>query len=277
MAETAPRTERGRAPRLVHVEAIETLSAGLIRVVVSGPGLEGFAAGQFTDHYVKLQFPPPGAPYGPPFDPAEVRASLPSDMWFRTRTYTVREWDPEGRRLTLDFVVHGDEGVAGPWVLRAKVGDPLQLVGPGGAYAPDPSVEWHLLVGDESALPAIAVALERIPVSRRAEVVLQVPGPDHEIPLESRADLRVRWLHGESAEQVLDAVTGLTVPEGETWQAFVHGEAAMVRGVRRHLLVDRGLPREMLSASGYWKRDRTDEQWREDKPEWNRLAEADVS
>jgi NADPH-dependent ferric siderophore reductase len=242
-----------------------------------GPGLEGFRAGEFTDHYVKLQFPPPGAPYGPPFDPAEVRASLPREQWFRTRTYTVREWDPEGRRLTVDFVVHGDEGVAGPWVLQAKVGDPLQFLGPGGAYAPDPAVGWHLLVGDESALPAIAVALERIPAGRRAELVLQVPGPDHEIPPESEADVRVRWLHGDGAEEVLDVVAGLSLATGETWQAFVHGEAAMVRAVRRHLLVDRGLPRERLSASGYWKRNRTDEEWREDKPEWKRLAESDVA
>ncbi len=73
-----------------------------------------------------------------------------------------------------------------------------------------------------------------------------------------------------------DAVRALALPDGGV-QAFVHGEAAMVRAVRRHLLVERGLPRERLSASGYWKRGRTDEGWREDKPEWNRLVEADVA
>jgi NADPH-dependent ferric siderophore reductase len=59
--------------------------------------------------------------------------------------------------------------------------------------------------------------------------------------------------------------------------AFVHGEASSVRAVRRHLLIEREVPREALSVSGYWKRTRTDEEWRADKAEWNRLAEQDLA
>ena len=74
----------------------------------------------------------------------------------------------------------------------------------------------------------------------------------------------------------LDAVRALEFPAGRV-HAFVHGEASTVRDVRKHLLVDRGLPREALSVSGYWKRTRTEEGWREDKAEWNRLAELDAA
>jgi len=87
----------------------------------------------------------------------------------------------------------------------------------------------------------------------------------------------VTWLHRNGNPDVLvDAVRALHFPPG-TVHAFVHGEAASVRAIRRHLLVDRGLPREALSISGYWKRDRTEEGWREDKAEWNRLVEEDAA
>ena len=64
-----------------------------------------------------------------------------------------------------------------------------------------------------------------------------------------------------------------SLPEGT--DAFVHGEASSVRALRRYLIVERGMSRDRLSVSGYWKRSRTEEGWREDKPEWNRLVEAD--
>jgi NADPH-dependent ferric siderophore reductase len=85
----------------------------------------------------------------------------------------------------------------------------------------------------------------------------------------------VRWLHGDGDEQLADALRELDFPAG-TVHAFVHGEASAVRAVRRHLLGERGIPREAISVSGYWKRRRTEEGWREDKPEWNRLVETDL-
>jgi NADPH-dependent ferric siderophore reductase len=258
------------------VEEVERISAGLIRIVFGGDGLEDFAAGEFTDHYVKLHFPPPGAGYAPPFDPAHIRATAPREHWPLTRTYTVRVWDPEQRRLTIDFVVHGDSGVAGPWAVAAQPGDVVQFAGPGGAYRPDPEVGLHLFVGDESALPAIGASLAEVPSHRRALVVLQVPGPEHRLELSSPADVELQWLGGDDELAVLRAVEALTLPEDDV-QGFVHGEAAMVRAVRRHLLAERRLPRERLSVSGYWKRDRDEDGWRADKPEWNRQAEADVA
>ena len=278
MAET-PR--RSRTPRLAEVVEVHPLTPQMIRVVFGGPGLEGFAVGELTDHYVKLQLPPRGASYGAPFDQEDVRARLPQEQWPRTRTYTVREWDGEAGRLTIDFVVHGDEGVAGPWAAAAAPGDVVQLQGPGGAYAPDPAAAWHLMVGDASVIPAISASLARVPAGVPVHVVLEVDGPEEEQPLQTPGELHLTWLHHRPGappddEALAEAVAALDFPDGAV-QAFVHGEASSVRAVRRHLLADRGLPREALSISGYWKRTLSDEGWREAKREWNQLVEQDVA
>jgi NADPH-dependent ferric siderophore reductase len=233
------------------------LTPEMVRIVVDGEDLDGFGAGAFTDHYVKCKF---------------------GD---KTRSYTVRDWDPARRRLTLDFVVHGDRGVAGPWAARAQVGDTLEMMGPGGAYTPDPEADWHLMVGDEAVLPAIGASLRRVPAGVPVFVVIEVSGPEHEQPLRSPGDLRLTWLHraagpGEEPELQLRAVAALELPAGRG-HAFVHGEATAVRLVRRHLLLERGLAPESLSASGYWKLRRTDEEWRAEKREWVRQAEQDAA
>jgi NADPH-dependent ferric siderophore reductase len=242
-----------RIPRRARVLEKRTLTPQMIRVVLGGEELDGFGAGEFTDHYVKLKIAPPG----------ESEA--------RTRTYTVRDWD--GERLTIDFVVHGDEGVAGPWAAAARPGDELLQLGPGGAYTPDPEADWHLMVGDSSVIPAIAASLTRIRPGVPVHVLLEVDGPEEEQPLSTSGDLHLTWLHGEP---VADAVAALGFPPGRV-HAFVHGEASSVRAIRRHLLVDRGLPRDAISISGYWKRSRTEEGWRADKPAWNRLVEQDAA
>src|SRR3954449_10074664 len=170
MAET--RSERPKRRVLqTRVHEVRRLTPHLIRVVVGGEDLEGFPAGAFTDHYVKLQIPPPGAPYSAPFDPEDVKARLPREQWPRTRTYTVQDWDGERNLLTLDFVHHGDTGVAGPWAAAARPGGHRQLRGRAGAYAPAPAADWHLMVGDESVLPAIAASLRRVPAGRPVHAI----------------------------------------------------------------------------------------------------------
>jgi NADPH-dependent ferric siderophore reductase len=269
-------TRPRRRPKTTTVLETERLSPHLIRVVVGGEDLDGFGAGEFTDHYVKLHLPPPGAEYRAPFDSDEVKERYPREQWPRVRTYTVRDWDPERRRLTLDFVVHGDEGVAGPWAEAAQPGDILQLMGPGGAYTPSPDADWHLLVGDLAVVPAIAASLERIRAGVPVHVILEVPGPEDEVVLETPGDLHLTWLHGDGTGDALaEAVRDLEFPAGEV-HAFIHGEAMVVREIRRHLVVDRGLPREALSASGYWKQDRDDEAWRAEKAEFNRQADEEL-
>jgi NADPH-dependent ferric siderophore reductase len=275
MTETTARPKR--RTRQATVASVEPLSPHMIRVVVGGDDLDGFAVGEFTDHYVKLQIPPPGAGYAAPFDSEEIKARHPREQWPRIRTYTVRDWDAGARLLTLDFVVHGDRGVAGPWAAAARPGDVLQLMGPGGAYAPDPDAAWHLMVGDLAVLPAIAASLERVPEGVPVHVLVELEDDADRQELTSPGDLHVTWLRADGTDAVLlDAVRGLAFPAGPV-HAFVHGEASAVRAVRKHLVVDRGVPLEALSVSGYWKRRRTDEEWRADKAEWNRLAEQDVA
>ena len=279
MPETAP-ARRTRRVIQTRVRDVRRLTPKLIRVVVTGEDLDGFGAGAYTDHYVKLQIPPPGAPYSAPFDAEDVKARLPREQWPRTRTFTVQHWDEERNELTIDFVDHGDAGIAGPWAASARPGDGLQLTGPGGAYTPDPGADWHLMVGDESVLPAISASLARVPEDVPVHVVVEVDGPKGEVALESPGDLRLTWVHRRDRpgadDLLLQALRALELPAGAV-HAFVHGEAAAVRAVRRHLIVERGVPREALSVSGYWKRRRTEEGWREDKAEWNRLVEEDAA
>ncbi|WP_131742839.1 siderophore-interacting protein [Actinomadura roseirufa] len=268
-ARKGPRLNRGTVLRT------ERLTPHMIRVVLGGEALAGFGAGAFTDHYVKLLFPQPDVDYPEPFDLERVRAEMPRDQWPSTRTYTVRSWDPEAVELTIDFVHHGDKGLAGPWAARVRPGEEILFNGPGGGYAPSPAADWHLLVGDESALPAIAASLERIPEGAPARVFVEVAGPQERQELATPADAEIVWLYrggGEVGGLLVEAVRKLEFPEGEV-HAFVHGEATFVKALRRHLRVDRGLPLERLSISGYWRRGRDEDGWQSSKRDWNRQVE----
>ncbi|MFJ5998303.1 siderophore-interacting protein [Streptomyces sp. NPDC092370] len=268
----------GRQPRRIHCAQVvrtERLTPHMQRVVLGGEGLAGFSADTCTDHYVKLLFPPVGVTYPEPFDLQRVRDELPREQWPVTRTYTVRQWDAEHRELTLDFVIHGDEGLAGPWAVRVRPGETVRFMGPGGAYAPDPDADWHLLVGDESALPAIACALEALPRGARAFAFVEVSGPEEEQKIDS--DVEVVWLHRGArprGEALVEAVRGLAFPEGRV-HAFVHGEAHFVKQLRHLLRVERHVPREDLSISGYWRRGHNEDGWQASKREWNARIEAE--
>ncbi|MEU0519153.1 siderophore-interacting protein [Streptosporangium sp. NPDC006007] len=257
------------------VQRVERLTPHMIRVVLGGQGLAGFEAGEFTDHYVKLLFAPHGVTYPTPFDLERIQRELPRDRWPTTRTYTVRAWDPEALELTLDVVHHGDSGLAGPWAAAVRPGEEIHFFGPGGGYAPDPEADWHLFVGDESALPAVAASLERLPAASSAHVLLEVAGPGEEQPLDCAGDAKIAWFHRGDApvgESLVTAVRELDFPEGVP-HAFVHGEATFVKALRRHLRTERGIPLSRLSISGYWRAGRDDEAWRSSKKEWNRQIE----
>ncbi|MFD5107444.1 siderophore-interacting protein [Streptomyces cinereoruber] len=268
----ARRSPKATEARVVHTERI---TPHMVRLVLGGPGLDGFDAGEYTDHYVKLLFAPEGVAYPEPFDMERIREEFPRGQWPTTRTYTVRAWDPERRELTIDFVVHGDEGLAGPWAARAEAGDTVRFLGPGGGYAPNEAADWHLLVGDESALPAIAAALERLPAGARAHTFVEIADAAEEQKLETAAGVDVTWLHrGDRpvGEALVEAVRTLDFPAGDV-HAFVHGEAGFVKELRRHLRLDREVPRERLSISGYWRLGKSDEAWRAIKREWNEQVE----
>jgi NADPH-dependent ferric siderophore reductase len=245
------------------VARTERLTPHMVRVVATGPALASFPDTEYTDRYVKILFPVPGVEYPEPFDLDVIRERLPREDQPRMRTYTVRAFDPVAAELTIDFVHHGDSGLAGPWAAAARPGDVLRLVGAGGAYAPDPAADWHLFVGDEAAIPAIAAACERLPAGVPAHAIVQVADESEQQALDTPGDLRIQWLlrAGEGAGQLVGAVRALEFPAGRV-HAFVHGEAAEVREVRRHLLTERGVPRDDLSVSGYWRRGRDEEGFR---------------
>jgi len=239
----------------------ERLTPHMVRVVLGGEGVAGFDAGPFADRYVKLRFPP------------EVEGGRP-----RLRTYTIRSWDPAAGELAIDFVVHGEEGLAGPWAVAARPGDAMTFLGPGGAFDPSTEADWHLLVGDESALPAIAAVLEVLPAGARVKAFVEVDGPADEQALSTQAAAVdgevVTWVHRGAGEALVDVVQGWSFPGGVP-EVFLHGDAGCVRELRRFVRLERGVRVDMLSASGYWRRGRTEEAWRSEKAGWKAAVEAD--
>lgn len=240
----------------------------MVRLVLTGEALARLDPTEFTDRYVKLQFAP------------EIEGQRA-----RLRTYTVRTWDTVRGEITIDFVVHGDEGIAGPWAARATPGDEISFVGPGGAYAPALDVPWYLFIGDESALPAIAAALEALPAGARAKAFVEVATTADEVPLRTPAEAvdgdLVTWVHRDASlpgagtePGIVESVSAWELPAGVP-DVFLHGDAGMVRDLRRHLRVERAVPAARLSASGYWRRGRSEETWRSEKSAWKAAVEAD--
>ncbi len=257
------------------VTRVEQLTPNMVRVVVGGEALRRITAGDYTDHYVKVQFAQPGVDYPEPFDVGVIRETMPREAWPAVRTYTIRRWLPEIPEMWVDFVVHGDSGIAGPWATRARPGDPFRFMGPGGGYTPSPAAAWHLLAGDESALPAIAAALDGMPAGADVRAFIEVDGPDEEQKLETAANATITWLHRDGrpiGEALAAAVRGCEFPAGPV-QAFVHGEATFVKDLRGYLRRDCAIPLEQLSISGYWRRGLNEDGWQTTKRDWNQQVE----
>ncbi|AYF75250.1 siderophore-interacting protein [Nocardia yunnanensis] len=239
------------------------LTDHLIRVRLGGPGFAAFQPNDFTDAYVKLLFP------GPEGD--------------TTRTYTVREVDRAAQEIAIDFVYHGDEGVAGPWAAGAQPGDTIDLFGPGGAFAPRADADWYLLAGDESALPAIAAAAESLPTDAVGQIFVEVEGPADELAFAHPEGVELTWIHRgdtEPGRHLSSAVRSAPWRSGQV-QVFIHGEAqAVMHELRPYIRKERAVPAEWASSiSGYWRRGRTEEgfrRWKSDLAEAEKAAPAGV-
>lgn len=277
-ATAAPRRKSGTV-RTATVLTTTRLTPEMIRVELTGADLAALPVGDHTDAYVKLVFPPADAPYHDAAEFAAMRDDLAPAHKPMLRTYTIRRYDQAAGQMTLDFVYHGDEGVAGPWAANAQPGDTIMFLGPGGGYAPEAAAAWHLLIGDESALPAIAAAAERVPAGVPVIVYAEIARAEEEQQLSSPGDLDVHWVHrdgagGRRGPALVEAVRAAELPAGDG-QAFLHGEAGMVKELRHHLRFERGIPRERFSVSGYWRLGRDDEGWRSEKRAWSADVEAD--
>ena len=260
------------------VDRTERLSPHMVRVHLGGPAFDGFVAAadperlDATDKYVKLLLAKPSLGLTPPYDLEALRETLPKDDRPARRTYTVRSVDHTAKTIAVDFVVHGDDGLAGPWAASAQPGDLLALSGPGGGYSPstDPAVT-HVLLGDDSSLPAISAALEAMPDSATGVALVEVAGPDDELPVRHPAGVDLRWLHRDAAGAepgtlLLEAARQLPRASRPV-QVFSHGERTAMKALRRLLQDDWGLEKSDMSLSAYWALGRAEDRFQEEKRE----------
>lgn len=174
------------------------------------------------------------------------------------RRYTIRRFDPAQRLLTLDIVLHG-EGPGERWVRSARPGDRIEGIGPRGKISPSPAADWHLFMGDESAMPAILAMTESLPGDSEATIVLEIPDPQDEQDVDASARTRVSWLHrlrgqaGDPAALSAEAAE-VELPPG-SGHAYLLGEAKVVLRLRE-ILADRGLAQDQMSPKAYWGRGR---------------------
>ena len=255
--------------RVLRVKRTEAIAPHLVRVVAEGDAIDTIPESTQTDRYTKMLFAPAGSGLVPPYDLAELRERLQPSELPTQRTYTLRKIDREAGEVWIDFVVHGDTGVAGPWASAAQPGDAVVLSGIGGGYEPDPSAAFHVLAGDESAIPAIASALESMPADTRGHVVIEVDGDADHLALTAPAGVAIDWVRRDGAPAgtstvLTAALRALDVPPAGT-QAFVHGERETMKALRPLLLDAWGIPRAQLSLSAYWAYGRAEDAFQAEK------------
>lgn len=275
------------------------VSPSLASLVFTGEHAQSIHA-LAADQRIKLFFPLPGQ------TPAKLPAhddwhvafkALPMALRPAMRTYTLRRVNPAASEVEVEFVLHGEHGPASAWATHAQPGDTLQMVAPHAGFDGDPGgYEWNppagirhvLLIGDETALPAIAGILETLaaaPMPPRVEAFIEVPDVHDTRPLVQPGDARVVWLprapsgarHGEGMCQAareaatLPAATGprpaalgdvdiekqvlwdRATPTDDGFYAWVAGESAAVMAIRKHWVAERGIDRRSVALMGYWR------------------------
>ena len=213
--------------RELTVARIERLGDGFAAITFTGEALADFTSLSFDDH-VKFMFPDA--------DGEQVR-----------RDYTPRRFSREALELTIEFALHGD-GLASDWARNAMVGQRALVGGPRGSMIVPLELDWHLLAGDATALPAIARRLEELPGGRRAIVLVHAAPADRRV-FAGAADVDLRWF--DTPEALVAELQALALPPGRGF-AWGGGEASMMARVRQ-VLDEKGVPREATRVSAYWK------------------------
>lgn len=249
--------------RLARVSAVRDVTPHMRRVTFSGSELMRYAVDD--NIHIGLVIPPEG------HDP--VWPTLGRDGLIKwhdgpgrptMRRYTIRQHDAGAGTLDIDFVVHEDAGPGSRFALRARPGDIVGLLGPGGGGIPS-GAGWYLLAGDETALPAIARILEALPPQARGTALIEVADVAEEQAIDTKADIDIRWLHRNGAEAgtttlLADAVREMAFPEDGTpifvWAAC---ELAGFKAIRAHLRKERGLKKAQHLVVSYWRRGKTDD------------------
>lgn len=250
------------------VVANKRISPTFIRITIAGEEL-GTITPMGADHWFRLFIPQAGQ--------SELRLpSAANNLWYAqylvmskdtrpvVRNYTIREYRPAGSgffgdtaEIDIDFAFHGDIGPASAWADAASSGDKVALLDEGCIYNPTPDCTWQLLVGDESALPAIAGILETADADLRAEVFIEIPNTEDKQDLPQLAHVNVHWIIREDTDTkpgtlALEAVRVAELPPGPSY-TFVAGEQALTTGLRRHLVNDRKFPKTDITFTGFWR------------------------
>ena len=233
------------AARHLQLRQREIVSPGFVRVTLAGPGLEGFVSAGFDDH-LKFILPQDGL----------ERPNLPAMADGRpvfqgerptTRDYTPVRWDTARGELVLEFALR-HAGAAADWALNAPLGQWVGVAGPRGSLLIPKEFDWHWLLGDESALPAIERRLAELPATARATVRICVADARDQRPLASAAQLDLQWVDSLTA-----AAESLALPAGDgfIWAAGEHSEMAELR---RLVLAKPGVDAKRMRIAAYWKR-----------------------
>lgn len=252
----------------------------LVRLIFGGYGAREFQDNGHTDKYLKLLFVDPALGLSAPRTIRDWQTTLATRVPVIKRTYTVRSFNAVAGEVTMDFVVHGDAGIAAPWAAQAKPGDVIAAVGPGGGYSPRPEAAWHLLAGDATALPAIAAALEALPSTACGVAHLEVHDPADQLELSAPRGVELRWMVTDPEDTAALAsavelgpwaVDGTDpapngTPQPGAIQVFAHGERESIKVVRK-VLRQRGISRSDISISGYWAKGRTEDVFQAEKRE----------
>lgn len=240
--------------RLLHVRRIAKVTPQMLKVTFHSPDLADFISASFDDH-IKLFFPADGVPVVPEPTPEGIRfpEGTPRPP---TRDYTPRHYRPAENELDIEFLLHGD-GPAASWAARAKVGDSLVTAGPRGSFIIPDQFDWQWMIGDETALPAIARRLEELPEGYPIHVIALVQDAGEEQTFKTRAQAQVTWIHRNAADAagadpLLAAVRALTPPAGEGY-VWGGGEATQMRALQHLLTTEKGLDKSRLRISNYWK------------------------
>lgn len=215
--------------RPVEVAEVRELGGHFRRITFRGPALHDFHSASFDDH---------------------VKFMLGQGEEAVRRDYTPRSFDPVTGELCIEFALHGD-GPAAQWAAQAAPGQQALIGGPRGSFIIPVDYDWHLLIGDESALPAISRRLEELPDAAPVLAIIKVADEADRRELATGATVALRWVASDA--ELIEAVQALTVPEGEGY-AWCAGEAATMAAVRKALVSEHGLGKHQIRAAAYWKR-----------------------
>ncbi len=241
--------------RIAEVVANQRLTPRMARITLHHPDFAHFPSLAYDDH-VKLFFPQPGLPLAMP-EPGPNGLVWPEGSPRpEGRDYTPRRFDHGRQEVVIDFVLHGD-GPASTWAATARPGDRLGIGGPRGSFVVSGAFDYYLLIGDETALPAIGRRLEGLQEGARAIAVIEVADPAEQQAIATSCDAELHWLDRSAGARLVETVRALPLPPG-TGYAFVAGEAAASAAIRDHLIEVRGLDPDLVKAAAYWRQGEAD-------------------